>query len=65
MSCDNWDNSGIVGEDVSLQARPKLRAMAAAVADLQRDIQNHDQQIKEIWQRIHSLGTTLEDMGQH
>lgn len=65
MSCDNWDNSGIVGEDVSLQACPKLRAMAAAVADLQRDIQNHDQQIKEIWQRIHSLGTTLEDMGQH
>ena len=65
MSCDNWDNSGIVGEDVSLQACPKLRAMAAAVADLQRDIQNHDQQIKEISQRIHSLGTTLEDMGQH
>lgn len=65
MSCDNWDNSGIVGEDVSLQACPKLRAMAAAVADLQRDIQNHDQQMKEIWQRIHSLGTTLEDMGQH
>lgn len=65
MSCDNWDNSGIVGEDVSLQACPKLRAMAAAVADLQRDIQNHDQQMREIWQRIHSLGTTLEDMGQH
>lgn len=65
MSCDNWDNSGIVGEDVSLQACPKLRAMAAAVADLQRDIQNHDQQMKELWQRIHSLGTTLEDMGQH
>lgn len=65
MSCDNWDNSGIVGEDLPLQACPKLRAMAAAVADLQRDIQNHDQQMKEIWQRIHSLGTTLEDMGQH
>lgn len=61
---DNWDTSGVVGEDLPLMDCPKLRAMAAAVADLQRAVQQQESQIKEIWKRIITTSEMFED-GKH
>ena len=62
---DNWDQSGVVGEDLPLRDCPKLRVMAAAVADLQRAVQQQEGQIKELWARVITTSELLEDQRQH
>lgn len=65
MNGDNWDQSGVVGEDLPLRDCPKLRVMAAAVADLQRAVQQQEGQIKELWARVITTSELLEDQRQH